>query len=275
MNKKFLAAAVAGALAVPAAAFAESAMTIGGYVIMSVDNVTIKQAAPARGNTSEWRLNDESSRLTFDVRGDVGLGTGIVHLEVTPNPDAGTIALSGTSYIGVVTRNAGRFAVGRFGYHFKAPDDGYGLSQSLKVHPSSIIEFAGGGKVPMLNATRTANSLQWSSPNWGGFTADVGYSFNPGGSGSSEADLTLGNTARKGRAWVVNPSFTAANWSIAYLRWDGKTDAPATPGLVGAGDTRTTGTTGAAVRDDQRKIRCMGTTNSLRSRSVSSGTSRD
>lgn len=254
MSKKFLAVAIAGALAVPAAAFAQSGTTISGYVIMSVDNVKITRPALGRGQTSEWRLNDESSRINFDAREDIGaLGTGLVHLETTPNPDTGTIGLGGTSYIGVATRSAGRFAVGRFGYHFKAPDDGYGLSQSLKVHPSSLIEFAGGGKVPMLNATRTANMLQWSSPKWGGFAIDVGYSFNPGGSGAPEADLTAGNTARKGRAWVVNPTFTATNWSIAYLRWDGKTDAPASPGLLAAGDTRTSGTTGLPVRDDQRK----------------------
>jgi predicted porin len=252
---KAVAVAVAGALAAPVTAFAQSSLTIGGHVIMSVDNLKISQPAAGRGNTSEWRLNDESSRINFDVRHGLGGGnTALVHLETTPNPDTGAaLPVGGTSFIGVSTAAAGRLAAGRFGYHFKAPYDGWQLSQSLKVHPSSIIDFAGGGKVPMLNATRTANALQWSSPNWGGFTVDVGYSFNSGGSGNSEADLTTGNTARKGRAWVVNPTFTAANWSIAYLRWDGKTDAPGTSGLVAAGDTRTTGTTGLGVRDDQRK----------------------
>ncbi|MEW5864996.1 MAG: porin [Pseudomonadota bacterium] len=235
MNKKLLAVAVAGVFAAPAAAFAQSSVTISGAITMTVDNV--KYSDTAKTTRSESRLNDESSSIIFNVREDLGGGmSAIVKVDVKPNPDSGAIAASGESFVGISTKTAGRFTAGRHNFHFfKTPWDGYGLSGGLKSHPSSLIDFAGGGKVAIANATRTPNSLMWSSPKWGGFAVDVGYSFNPGGgntateignAGATEADLTAGNTARRGRAWMLNPTFSGTNWHIGYSYWNGKPDAP-------------------------------------------------
>ena len=235
MNKRLLAVAVAGALAAPVAAFAQSSVTISGAIQMSVDNV--KYSSSLKTTTSEGRLNDESSSIIFTIREDLGGGmSAVVLADLKPNFDSASTALSGQSYIGLSTRTAGIFTAGRHNFHFfKTPWDGYGLSGALKLHPTSLIDFAGGGGVPIANATRTPNSLRWSSPNWSGFTMDVGYSFNPAtgtagptagnATSASEADLTAGNTLRKGRAWTLNPTYTAGNWAIAYSYWTGKTDA--------------------------------------------------
>ncbi len=235
MKKKLLAVAVAGVLAAPVAAFAQSSVTISGAIQMSVDNV--KYSSSLKTTTSEGRLNDESSSIIFTVREDLGSGMAAIALvDVKPNLDSAAIAASGQSYIGLSTKTAGIFTAGRHNFHFfKTPWDGYGLGGALKLHPTSLIDYAGGGAVAIANATRTANSLRWSSPNWSGFTVDVGYSFNPvlgaaagggaSGAGGPEADLTAANTLRKGRAWTFNPTYTARNWSAAYSYWSGKADA--------------------------------------------------
>lgn len=235
MKKKLLAVAVAGVLAAPVAAFAQSSVTISGAIHMSIDNVKFTQTA--KTTASEGRLNDESSSIIFTIREDLGGGMSAIAVgDLKPNFDSGSTALSGQSFIGLSTKTAGIFTAGRHNFHFfKSPWDGYGLGGALKLHPAGIIDFAGAGAVGIANATRMPNSLRWSSPNWSGFTMDVGYSFNPQTGTAApvpgvaiqntEADLTAGNTLRKGQAWTFNPTYTARNWSAAYSYYSGKTDA--------------------------------------------------
>jgi len=228
MNKKLLGAAIAGALLAPPVAFAQSSVTISGAIRASIDNLKFNQPAATRTTRSESRLNDESSSIIFNVREDLGGGmSAVVKVDLKPNLDSGAIAATGESYIGLSSKTSGRFTAGRHNFHwFKAPWDGYALGGARDHAPSSLIDFAGAGAVAIANATRTANSLMWSSPRWGGFAMDLGYSFNPLGATATEADLTAGNTARKGRGWMLNPTFSGANWHIAYSYWSGKGDAP-------------------------------------------------
>ena len=58
MRKKSLIVAVAGALAAPAAALAQSSVVINGFIQVSLDNMKVSNA-PARLNSSETRVNDE------------------------------------------------------------------------------------------------------------------------------------------------------------------------------------------------------------------------
>ena len=78
MNKKLLAVAVAGALAAPVAAFAQSSVTISGYLKAGFDNFKISNASAARSaaglNTSENRVTDHSSRILFNVVEELGGG---------------------------------------------------------------------------------------------------------------------------------------------------------------------------------------------------------
>ncbi|MBI2754349.1 MAG: porin [Betaproteobacteria bacterium] len=228
MRKKILVAAVAGALAAPAVVLAQSSVTISGFIQMSVDNMKVSNPAPTRTTTSEGRLNDESTSVVFNIREDLGSGlAAIVRVDLKTNLDSSNTATSGESYIGFDSRSWGRLTAGRHNLHyFKTPSDAYWRGASLKVDPGSIIEFAGGGRVAIANATRTPNSIRWNSPNWSGFDVAVGYSFNPLGVTSPEADMTANNTKRKGQAWNLNPTYTAANWQVGYSYWNGKADAP-------------------------------------------------
>jgi predicted porin len=228
MRKKILVAAVAGALAAPAVVLAQSSVTINGFIQVSVDNM--KMSNTTRLKNKENRVNDESSSIVFNVTEDLGSGlAGIVRVDLKPNLDTGSLAASGESWVGLRSRSWGQLTAGRHSLHyFLAPDDTYYKGASYRIHPSSLTDFAGGGRIAIANATRTPNSIKWTSPDWGGFGAVVAYSTNPLASGGVEADLAAGNTARDGRAWNVHPTYTAANWKIGYSFWDGKADNPST-----------------------------------------------
>ncbi len=238
MNKKLIAVAVAGVFAAPAA-FAQSSVTISGALVMSVNQLKYTSPSTTRKTTSEGILNDESSSIIFNVREDLGGGmTALVLADFKINPDSGAVNLGGASWIGLSTKDAGRFTMGRHNFHFfKTPWDGYRLSAPLRIHPMVIVDYAGAGGVA-IGVSRTPNSLQWSSPKWGGFAMDVGYSFNAGvpgagGTGGStttpstgEGDTPVANTvSRKGQVWTFNPTFSDKNWSVGYSYWRGKIDA--------------------------------------------------
>lgn len=227
MRRKILVAAVAGVLAAPAVALAQSSVTINGFIQVSLDNMKVSNA-PARLNTSETRVNDESSSVVFNVTEDLGGGlAGIVRVDFKPNMDTGSLAASGESWVGLRSRTWGQLTAGRHSLHyFLAPDDAYFKGASYRVHPSSLTDFAGGGRIAIANATRTPNSIKWTSPNWNGFEAVVAYSTSPLASAGVEADMAAGNPARDGRAWNLHPTYTAANWKLGYSFWDGKADNP-------------------------------------------------
>lgn len=249
MRKKILVAAVAGALAAPALVFAQyqdpatihktergaaadagggSSVTISGNLLLSIDNHQVGNAAATRTKTSETHVQDESSSLVFSVRENLGNGLAAVgRIDFKVNTAPGTLSAFGETYVGLDSKTWGSVTAGRHSLHyFKTPDDSYFLGASYRVHPSSLIDFAAGGRVAIANATRTPNTIKWTSPKWNGFQGVVAYSASPTGASALSADMTPGNTAREGRAWNVNPTYTAANWAAGYSFWDSKTDAP-------------------------------------------------
>ncbi len=251
MRKKILVAAVAGALAAPALVFAQyqdratthptergagtvvpagppSSVTITGNFLISLDYQKVSNAAATRLKTSETRLQDESSSLVFNVRENLGNGLAAVgRYDLKLNFAPGTYSAIGESWVGLDSRTWGSVTAGRHSLHyFKTPEDAYFLGASYRVHPSSLIDFAGGGRVAIANATRTPNTIKWTTPSWNGFAAIVGWSASPTGANALSADMTPGNTARDGRAWNINPTYTAANWAVGYSFWDSKSDAP-------------------------------------------------
>ena len=76
MNKKLLAVAVAGALAAPGVALAQSSVTISGVFKASVQQYKLGNASAARAgsNTSQGMVHDDSSAIRFNVVEDLGGG---------------------------------------------------------------------------------------------------------------------------------------------------------------------------------------------------------
>jgi predicted porin len=228
MNKKLLAVAVAGALSAPVVAFAQSSVTISGNIKMSLQQYKISNASAARAgtNTSQSLIHDDSSRIIFNMTEDLGGGLqAIAQIDWRVTPDAGADAIGGNNHVGLRSKAWGRVFFGRQDLHYFGRESDLTVKNDLQSDSISLLAYVAGagvapGGVAIANATRTANVVHYTTPNWGGFTGVVAYSFNSPG---PEADI--GSTGRKGYAWNVAPTFEGRNFTIGYSYWNSKADA--------------------------------------------------
>ncbi|HMA89395.1 MAG TPA: porin [Burkholderiales bacterium] len=232
MNKKLMAAAVAGALAMPGLALAQSSVTIGGFFKVGIENIKIDSASAARSaagtNTSEIRMADNSSRIIFGVSEDLGGGmSAIAQLDNRFSPDNGNINATGNTWVGLKSNSWGAITMGRHDLHYgqNASDMGAGAS-ALKATSISLMDYVNVATVagvassaPIANTTRTPNSLKWQSPNWSGFDIIAAYTTSP-----VAQDGDLASNVRKGYGWNINPHYTAENWGLIYSYWSAKPD---------------------------------------------------
>jgi predicted porin len=238
MNKKLLAVAVAGALSAPMVAFAQSSVTISGVIKMSMEGYSISNYVRA-GNKSQTLVADDSSRVIFNMTEDLGGGLqAIAQLDWRVPVDSGADTLTGNNHIGLRSKQWGRIFFGRQDVHYFGRESDLTVRNDLKADSISLLAFVGGagataagagvgtGGIAIAGATRTTNIVHYTTPNWGGFTGVLAYSFNPT---TVESDVTSG--IRKGYAWNVAPTFEARNFTIGYSYWSQKADGP---GLVAA-----------------------------------------
>ena len=230
MNKKLLAVAVAGALSAPVVAFAQSSVTISGNIKMSLQQYKISNASAARAgtNTSQSLIHDDSSRIIFNMTEDLGGGLqAIAQIDWRVTPDAGADAIGGNNHVGLRSKAWGRVFFGRQDLHYFGRESDLTVKNDLQSDSISLLAFVAGAGMPaggiaIANATRTANIVHYTTPNWGGFTGVVAYSFN---AAAPEADI--GSTGRKGYAWNVAPTYEGRNFTIGYSYWNSKADANA------------------------------------------------
>lgn len=222
MNKKLLAVAVAGALAAPGVALAQSSVTISGFLKVSLQQYKIGNTHPLRGgNSSQGLVHDDSSRIIFNMVEDLGGGLqAIGQIDWRVQVDAGADAVSGNNHVGLRSKQWGRIFFGRQDLHYFGRESDLTVKNDLQADSISLLAFAGGGGTAIAAATRTTNVVHYTTPSWGGFNAIVAYSFNPN---TQEQDI--GSGVRRGRAWNVAPTFAARNFAIGYSYWSSKSDA--------------------------------------------------
>jgi len=235
---------LAGILAFPAAAVAQSSVTISGFLKMSLEDLrignygcgTTPSCRVAGTHASESRLVDDFSRIVFNVSEDLGGGLqAIAQIEWRIAPDNGADGggAVGNSHVGLRSKSWGRLVVGRQDLHYLGRESNLTAKNDLKADSVSILAFAGGGATAIASASRTPNVIHYTSPDWHGFKWIAAYSTNP--AAASEADLA--SAIRKGHGWSLNPEFAGANWRVGYSYWSQKADAggnalasPAAPG---------------------------------------------
>lgn len=225
MQKKLLAMAVAGALAIPGAALAASSVTINGFFKLSY--ASIKVSPRTTGKDTQDRVQDESSRIRFIVVEDLGGGLqAIGQVDWRVALDSGGDQTGGSNWVGLRSKSWGEVTLGRHDLHYiYTEDQSYSRGGSLKMVNTSILGYAGGGGSGIANNSRTPNVVRWFSPNWKGFTAVVAYSTNPFGADEND----IGSTSSKGSGWNISPQYNAKNWGIGYSYWKAKADAETTP----------------------------------------------
>ena len=246
MKKKLLAVAVAGVLAAPVAAFAQSSVTISGVFKGSFESLSFGQST--KGQTSQTGVTDDSSAVRFNVREDLGGGLAAiaqVDMRFTIDNQA-ALSAAGNNHIGLVSKNWGQIFIGRQDIHYGNRESELTVHGSLRADSAALLAFAGGGGTAIAGATRTANIVHYTTPNWSGFTTIVAYSSNPT---AAEADITAGAAVRKGSAFHINPNLDGKDFQVGYSYWKSKNDANATTASV-------TGIT--AVAGDQRGDRLYG-----------------
>jgi len=227
MNKKILAVAVASVLAAPATALAQ--VTISGIFKVGVENIKVGNPAAGRTQSSQVRMDDNSSRIIFGVTEDLGGGlAAIAQVDMRFQPEGGGgPAASGNTWVGLRGSGFGSITFGRHDLHYgKQPDDLASKAGALHASAVSLMDYAAGGGGGAAGAavaitSRTANVARWDSPNWGGLTLTAAYSFAPFG---SENDMAAGAN-QKGNALNINPAFTASNWQIGASIWNAKSEA--------------------------------------------------
>lgn len=246
MNKKLIAVAVAGMFVAPAAALAQTSVTITGKVMASDGNYKLYgRAAGAAGKNSEILIRDESSRIIFLVREDLGGGLNAIgKVDLRPSiADTGAFGPTGESFVGLDSKSWGTIAIGRFDFHYGNHASYTGVHGGLLTNPTALFDVAAAGILTIANQTRTNNAIRYGSPKWGDmFEVVLGYSSNPtaastgpGLSGAvgipatqisfnTQNESDLRSTVRKGNAWNINPKLWGKNWEVGYSFWLAKPD---------------------------------------------------
>jgi len=231
MKKKLLAVAVAGALTAPVAAFAQSSVTITGFFKGGFES--LKYGNSAKANASQTGVVDDSSRIIFNVREDLGGGLAAIgQLDARFSIDSGNLAGNGNNHVGLVSKSWGRIFFGRQDLHYFGRESDMTAKASLRTDSIGILAYAGAGAVGIANATRTPNVVHYTTPNWNGFSMIAAYSSSP----VAAAEADIGSGIRKGRGWNLAPVYAANNWTVGYSYWSAKQDAGGN--TVATGDQR-------------------------------------
>ena len=243
MQKKLIAAAVAGLLAIPA--FAQSNVTISGQLnaqygydgaqgaFLNTSRFAVDAAAGVvNGNqinqNHHWRMTENSSELRFTMTEDLGGGLsafGTIGTAFDPGY-TNTVATSGQGVIG--SRNTavglrhktwGEILMGRWDVHYNSHGgvDGFFAKAGLSTSSLALLQTQGtfGAGV----GGRLSNVLRWASPAWNGFNLNLAVARNS------------------------EPPFRDGNVSGTYARLDGNGGA----GWAAADVNATLGTASAVV----------------------------
>jgi len=270
MNKKIAAVAVAGLFAAPAVALAQSSVTISGQLKMGYETLKLNDFSGLRTgaetNKSQHGVVDDSSRIIFNIREDLGGGLAAIgQLDVRVKPDDtqgaaqpnGNLA-QGNSHLGLQSKSWGRIFFGRQDLHYFNTSGNISGKNSLRADSISLLSYGGAGTTAIAGTTRTQNVVHYLTPNWSGFTGIIAYSSNPT---TTDGDMIAGagslNDDRKGRAWNLNPNYAAANWQVGYSYWNSKPDGgtvafPTAAVIAASGAASTAGSSGTANQESHR-----------------------
>ena len=209
MNNKLMALAVAGALAAPAAAFAQSSnVTIYGRANLGLDSysATGATAGPAFDYRSRNRIYDAGSRLGFTGSEDLGSGLKAIFLMESgvnidnggttgqsgaPNANVGTLS-SRVGHVGLESSSWGRLTFGKSHVWWgNGSIEQTGANYLSAAVPSFYGLLARGMNV---GVQRVPNTVQYSAA-MGGYALQVSYS--PGGEAQSAGNNT------DGKLWAI------------------------------------------------------------------------
>ena len=236
MQKKLIAAAVAGLIAVPA--LAQTNVTISGRAVVGYENYKLNGGV-ATGHDTYSAFSDQSSRIIFNVNEDLGAGLSAwAQMDMRYGIDTGAIGMTGNTGLGLASKSWGKFTIGRWDVHYSEIDGGtnnVNRAGSLQTYLGNGLMSQVNGAV-IANGTRTTNLMMWDSPNWNGFTARLGWSTAPFAT-EGVTNRAVGDPG-DGSAWTGAVRYGNGPWKAGLSYWSA--DAEGSSMVLGAGDQRST-----------------------------------
>ena len=223
MKKHLIAAAVAAAVAVPAAA----QVTVYGVLDMGYSNVE-SATAVSPAVTTKTKTNGAEGQLSgnrIGFRGDEDLGNGlkasfVIEMSHTPSEAASGVGATNRQSFIQLSGGFGSFSVGRFN----------SLNKSL--NDSGVFAGAGFGtgwtaSVNGYHAERVSNTIQYISPAFSGLTAQIQLVDD-----STDASNLAGETKTSGSFVGLNYATGPMRVAIAHKNVKDETQAPSKAFLV-------------------------------------------
>ena len=238
---------IAMAALVATSAFAQSSVTISGFMHGSYDTFSVKNAGATRtGNKSENRVTDNSSRIIFGVVEDLGGGLSAVGqvdmrfgldaqqrfapddlpgaTKVNPAGFAGT---TGNNHVGLSSKSMGAIRLGRQDIHYTEGAQFNHTATATIASSINILHAApGAGNSSSANWSRTPNLLWYTSPTINGLNATLGYSTNGTrtSGGFMEQENDMATNQRKGSTAYQRLSYTNGPLALVYSNINSKSD---------------------------------------------------
>ena len=228
MKKKLLAIAVAGALAAPLAAFAQTSVTIYGRANLSLD--TWKATGATAGSASDFnrrnRVVDSGSRLGF--RGTEDLGGGMrayFVMEAGVNMDTG----GATGQSGGVNASTGSLATrdsfvglagnwGEVSWGRQSMFWANGLNEQTGANyiNMSVAGILTGHGMVAAPVARQSNVFYYTSPRLAGMW-DIAVGYSPTSEAATAGTGAVGTTSVTGdKVWNLNVKFRTGPWYAQY-----------------------------------------------------------
>jgi len=242
---------IAMAALVATSAFAQSSVTISGFMHGSYDTFSVKNANAARtGNKSENRVTDNSSRIIFGVVEDLGGGLSAVgqfdlrvgldaQQRFAPDDTAtitnGALAArnpigfpgtTGNNHVGLSSKTMGAIRLGRQDIHYTEGAHFNHTSAGTLASSINVLHSNGAAGGSIANWSRTPNLLWYASPTIGGFNATLGYSTNGTrtSGGYMEQENDMATNQRKGSTAYQRLSYTNGPVALVYSNVNSKSD---------------------------------------------------
>jgi len=216
MNKKLMAVAVAGALAAPALAYAQSASNVQVYgrAQLTLANVKTTDATSGVNIRSRNRVDDNSSRIGF--RGEERLSPdlrAIFRIESGVNMDTGDNSrntgpfASREGWVGLRSNSMGQLTIGKQNVWWTNFTD---QTQANYINHGLQYNTGGNGGGLAAPAVRLNNDIKYTTPNWNGFRGYLNYAPN--------SEAAVGGADTDGKVLGVSASYLTKT-ILAEFHW--------------------------------------------------------
>lgn len=174
-------AVLAGALAAPALAQAQSSVQLGGNLKIGADRVSYSGGVGGSG-PSATRITDNSSYWFVKGEEDLGGGTkAVFHWETAFNLDTGAAGTGRFSAVGLQNPAWGRLLLGQWSVYFAADQllTPEGIANATPYSTGTLNVLGSIGKRSQYFAGGfLANTIRYDSPRWSGFGFAASYGFD-------------------------------------------------------------------------------------------------